>query len=139
MTPRPLNILLVDDDDIEVENVQRAFKRAGITHPLHIACDGVQALEMLRNGDVPRERRVVLLDLNMPRMTGLEMLKELRSDPALQQTPVVIFSTSNHATDVDVAYRLHASGYLVKPGTFEALVTALTALTKFWEQIELPY
>ncbi len=138
MSPAALNILLVDDDDIEVENVQRAFKRAGIVHPLHIACDGVQALEMLRSGDVPRERRVVLLDLNMPRMTGLEMLKELRGDPALRATPVVIFSTSNHATDVDVAYSFNVAGYLVKPSSFEALVGSLTALTRFWESVELP-
>jgi CheY-like chemotaxis protein len=135
---RPLNILLVDDDDIEVENVQRAFKRAGIPHPLFIACDGVQALEMLRRNEVPSERRVVLLDLNMPRMTGLEMLRELRADPALQQTPVVIFSTSNHASDVEVAYRLNAAGYLVKPANFEHLVNALSALTRMWELVELP-
>lgn len=137
MMHRPLHILLVDDDDIEVENVQRALKRAGIEHPLFIACDGVQALSMMRSNEVPRERRVVLLDLNMPRMTGLEMLAELRADPTLRHTPVVVFSTSSHATDIQEAYRLCAAGYLVKPSSFEQLVQALTSLVRAWEVLEL--
>ncbi len=134
---RPLHILLVDDDDIEVENVQRACKRAGITHPLFVACDGVQALAMMRSNEVPRERRVVLLDLNMPRMTGLEMLAELRADPTLRHTPVVVFSTSSHTSDIDEAYRHCAAGYLVKPQSFEQLVQALTALVAAWQVLEL--
>lgn len=139
MALRPLHILLVDDDDIEVENVQRAFRRAGITHPLFVACDGVQALEMLRSNEVPRERRVVLLDLNMPRMTGIEMLTELRADASLRHTPVVMFSTSNHASDIEEAYRHCAAGYLVKPQSFELLVTSLQALVRAWELLELPH
>ena len=135
---RPLNILLVDDDDIEVENVQRAFKRAGITHPLYVACDGVQALEMMRDNVVPKERRVVLLDLNMPRMTGFEMLRELRADPALSHTPVVVFSTSSHRSDVEEAWRMNAAGYLVKPQSFDTLVASLASLTRTWELTELP-
>jgi CheY-like chemotaxis protein len=75
---RKLNILLVDDDELDVMNVQRAFRKNNIRNPLFVAHDGVEALERLRDGTVPGERRLVLLDLNMPRMNGIEFLRELR-------------------------------------------------------------
>ena len=81
---RLLNILLVEDDEVDVMNVRRAFEKNHITNPLFVAGNGVEALEKLRNGKIPRERRIVLLDLNMPRMNGIEFLRELRADPVLQ-------------------------------------------------------
>ena len=77
----PLNILLVEDDEVDVMNVRRAFAKNHITNPLFVAGNGVEALEMLRSGQVPKGRRLVLLDLNMPRMNGIEFLRELRSGP----------------------------------------------------------
>ena len=78
---RMLNILLVEDDEVDVMNVQRAFQKNHIANPLFVAGDGVEALEQLRSGAIPRDRRIVLLDLNMPRMNGIEFLRELRARP----------------------------------------------------------
>ena len=95
MTSPALNILLVEDDEIDVKNVKRAFLKNHITNPVFVAENGLEALEMLRNGTVPKRRRIVLLDLNMPRMNGIEFLGELRKDPELAATPVIVLTTSN--------------------------------------------
>src|SRR3984885_10364591 len=96
---RRTNILLVDDDEIDVMNVRRAFEKGKIENPLFHAGDGIEALEVLRGGTMPPERRLVLLDLNMPRMNGIEFLRELRADPALQSTAVVVLTTSRAERD----------------------------------------
>ena len=81
MSDRMLNILLVEDDEVDVMNVRRAFERNNVSNPLYVAGNGLEALEMLRDGTVPRERRLILLDLNMPKMNGIEFLQALRADP----------------------------------------------------------
>jgi CheY-like chemotaxis protein len=93
---------------------------------------------MLRDGRVPRSRRIILLDLNMPRMTGIEFLRELRSDSALQSTPVVVLTTSNDERDKVEAYNLNVAGYLLKPVTFLNFVELMAALNKYWARVELP-
>ena len=113
-----LNIFLVEDDEVDVMNVKRAFAQNNIRNPLFIAHDGVEALEKLRSGEIPNERRVVLLDLNMPRMNGIEFLREVRNDPALCSTTVVVLTTSKNEQDRIAAYNLNVAGYLVKPVTF---------------------
>jgi CheY-like chemotaxis protein len=133
-----LNILLVEDDQVDVMNVRRAFERNRIANPLFVAGDGLEALEMLRNGRVPDSRRIVLLDLNMPRMSGIEFLRELRRDPVLMHTPVVILTTSNDDRDKIEAYNLNVAGYLVKPVTFINFVELMAALNKYWTLVELP-
>src|SRR5512142_2167408 len=117
MTPpdRTLNLVLVEDDEIDVMNVRRALERAHVTNPLFIANNGLEALELLRGPQVPRERRLVLLDLNMPKMNGIEFLRELRKDPALHHTPVVVLTTSDDERDKVQAYDLNVAGYLLKP------------------------
>jgi CheY-like chemotaxis protein len=135
---RPINLLLVDDDELDVMNVRRAFERGGLPDQLWVAGDGLAGLEILRGGELPRERRVVLLDINMPRMSGLEMLRAMRSDPSLQMTTVVVLSTSNHDRDLIEAYKLNVAGYLVKPVTFQAFVQLMTALHQYWTMVELP-
>jgi CheY-like chemotaxis protein len=135
---RCLNILLVDDDEVDVMNVRRAFQRAHITNPLFVAHDGLEALELLRRGDFPCERRLVLLDLNMPRMTGIEFLRELRADPALHATPVVVLTTSDDERDKVDAYDLNVAGYLLKPVTFGSFVDIMVALNKYWTLVEMP-
>ncbi|WP_374676145.1 response regulator [Ideonella sp.] len=135
---RSLNILLVDDDDVDVMNVQRAFRRANLTNPLHLARDGVQALAMLRDGTVPASRLLVLLDLNMPRMNGIEFLRELRADPALRHISVVALTTSSEEQDKVEAYQLHVAGYLVKPVTFTTFVELMSVLQKYWTLMEMP-
>jgi CheY-like chemotaxis protein len=133
-----LNILLVEDDQVDVMNVRRAFAKNRIVNPLFVAGDGIEALEMLRTGRVPLTRRIVLLDLNMPRMTGIEFLRELRRDSTLMHTPVVILTTSNDDRDKIEAYNLNVAGYLLKPVTFINFVELMATLNKYWTLVELP-
>lgn len=137
-TDRLLNILLVEDDEVDVMNVRRAFQKNRITNPLFVAGNGVDALEQLRGGKIPRERRIVLLDLNMPQMNGIEFLRELRRDPQLNLTPVIVLTTSNDERDRIEAYNLNVAGYLLKPVTFSNFCEAMAALNKYWALVELP-
>jgi CheY-like chemotaxis protein len=138
MSNSSLNILLVEDDEIDVMNVKRAFAQNNIMNPLFVACDGVEALEKLRGGEIPKERRLVLLDLNMPRMNGIEFLQELRSDPELGSTTVVVLTTSKDERDRINAYNLNVAGYLVKPVTFTNFCEVMVALNKYWSLVEFP-
>ena len=133
-----LNILLVEDDQIDVMNVRRAFDRNRITNPLFVAGNGIEALRMLRENEVPTGRRIVLLDLNMPRMNGIEFLRELRADAVLQHTPVIVLTTSNDERDKIDAYNLNVAGYLLKPVTFLNFVEVMAALNKYWTLVEFP-
>ena len=133
-----LNILLVEDDEVDVMNVKRAFEKNHITNPLFVAGNGLEALEKLRNGEVPQDRRIVLLDLNMPRMNGIEFLRQLRSDPALAATPVIVLTTSNNEHDKIEAYNLNVAGYLVKPVTFAEFSELMVTLNKYWTLVEMP-
>lgn len=137
-TPRPINLLLVDDDEVDVLNVRRALERGRITNDIWVAGDGIEGLAMLRGSEMPRERRIVLLDINMPRMNGIEMLRELRADAELQVTPVVMLTTSNDDHDRIESYRLNVAGYLLKPVTFVSFVETMTALNRYWTLVELP-
>ena len=138
MTRNPLNILLVDDDEVDVMNVKRAFEKNHITNPLFVAGNGLEALEKLRGDEVPKGRRLVLLDLNMPRMNGIEFLRELRKDSELAATPVVVLTTSNDDCDKVEAYNLNVAGYLVKPVTFANFCEVMVALNKYWTLVEMP-
>ena len=137
MDTRELHILLVDDDDVDVMNVQRAFEKSRITNPVHVANNGIEALELLRNGTVG-PRRLVLLDLNMPRMNGIEFLREVRADGQLLNTSVVVLTTSNEERDKVEAYKLNVAGYLLKPVTFASFVDVMAALNKYWTLVEMP-
>jgi CheY-like chemotaxis protein len=138
VSERMLNILLVEDDQVDVMNVKRAFEKNRILNPLQVASDGIEALAMLRNGEIPSNRRIILLDLNMPRMNGIEFLRELRADPDLRLTPVVVLTTSNDERDRVEAYNLNVAGYLLKPVTFVNFVELMAALNKYWSLVELP-
>lgn len=138
MSNPPLNILLVEDDEVDVMNVKRAFDRNHITNPLFVAGNGLEALDKLRCGEVPRGRRIILLDLNMPKMNGIEFLRELRNDPALAATPVVVLTTSNNDRDKIDAFNLNVAGYLVKPVTFAEFSELMVTLNKYWTLVEWP-
>jgi len=137
MDDRTLNILLVDDDEVDVMTVRRAFAKANITNPMFVATNGLEALELLRGPRIPTSRRVVLLDLNMPKMNGIEFLRELRKDPALAMTTVVVLTTSNEDRDRVEAYRLNVAGYLLKPVTFHTFAEVMATLNKYWTLQEL--
>jgi CheY-like chemotaxis protein len=130
--------MLVEDDQIDVLNVKRAFDKNHITNPLYVAGNGLEALKKLRSGEVPAGRRIVLLDLNMPKMNGIEFLRELRNDPALAPTPVVVLTTSNNDRDKIDAFNLNVAGYLVKPVTFAEFSELMVTLNKYWTLVEMP-
>jgi len=138
MDDRALTILLVDDDEVDVMTVKRAFARANITNPIHVATNGADALDLLRGGVVPTARRIVLLDLNMPKMNGIEFLRELRKDPTLASTMVVVLTTSNEDRDRVEVFRLNVAGYLLKPVTFHTFAETMAALNKYWTLMEMP-
>ncbi len=137
-----LNILLVEDDEVDVMTVQRAFKKGNITNPLYIAGNGLEALAMLRGASghaavIPTDRRIILLDLNMPKMNGLEFLQELRADSSIRHIPVVVLTTSNEEQDRVQAYNLNVAGYLLKPITFSNFVELMVMLNKYWTLCEM--
>lgn len=138
MQDRTLNILLIEDDEVDVMNVRRAFEKHRIVNPLFVAGNGREGLEALRNGTVPPGRRLVLLDLNMPKMNGIDFLRALRADPELQMTSVVVLTTSNEERDRVEAYRFNVAGYLLKPVTFTNFSELMVTLNKYWTLVELP-
>lgn len=137
-----VNILLVDDDEVDCMNVQRAFKKSAISNPLFVAHNGVEALDMLRgtNGmdKINPTPRIILLDINMPKMNGLEFLKELRADKDLKSISVFVMTTSNNDKDRVEAYQYNVAGYIVKPISFENFVAAVAILNNFWQLCEQP-
>jgi CheY-like chemotaxis protein len=142
MENKKLNILLVEDDEVDIMNVQRAFKKNNILNPLFFASNGLEALEMLRGNDgqssvIPEHRRLILLDLNMPKMGGIEFLQQLRADPVLHNIPVVVLTTSDQDCDRMDAYKLNVAGYILKPVTFGNFVEAMDALNRYWTFSEM--
>jgi CheY-like chemotaxis protein len=137
-----LNIFLVEDDEVDVMNVQRALKKNNATSTLYRAANGIEALAMLRtNNQITTEnnsRLLILLDLNMPKMGGLEFLKELRADPALCKLPVVVLTTSMHDSDLATAYQYNVAGYMIKPITFSSFVETIDVLNRYWSISEMP-
>jgi CheY-like chemotaxis protein len=117
MTERT-EILLAEDDETDVMLLQRAFRDAGVNHPLQVAHDGQAAQEFLaarQHGEHDRLPSLVLLDLKMPRRTGIDVLEWIRGNPALRCLPVFIFSSSSRRDDVERAYASGANGFIVKP------------------------
>jgi len=113
-----MNILLVEDNDLDVEILERVMRRMDVSGTLVRARDGEEALDLLKDDarlpSLPRPF-VMLLDINMPRMNGHEFLKALRADDEVSDARVFVFTTSDNKRDVELAYRNHASGYIVKP------------------------
>lgn len=134
MTEKITNILLVEDDYLDIMNVERELKKIGISQPLHVARNGREALKMLRGNGVEKitpAPKVILLDINMPKMNGIEFLTELRHDPEFSHIPVFIMTTSNEETDRMAAQKLQVSGYILKPLSFENFDNNLSSLDSF--------
>lgn len=142
MEDKMIHLLLVEDDEVDVMNVRRAFKKNNITNPLYVAANGLEALAMLRGTEeaakVPSSRRLILLDLNMPKMNGIEFLRELRGDTELKHIPVIVLTTSNEERDKVEVYNMNVAGYVLKPVTFSSFVDAIATLNKYWTLSEIP-
>jgi CheY-like chemotaxis protein len=125
------HILLVEDDDVDVMTVRRALKELGAPNPLDLVCDGEQALAFLRD---PANARpgLILLDLNMPRMNGVEFLVEMRKDPALKSIPVVVLTTSQLESDRFASFGNCVAGYMVKPVDYPQFVQTMRVICDYW-------
>ena len=134
---RPIEILLVEDSPGDVRLTQEALKEAKVRNNLTVARDGQEAMEMLngRAGESIPRPDLILLDLNLPRKTGREVLEEVKGDPALRRIPVVILTTSNEERDVLGSYDLHANAYITKPVDLDQFIDVVVSIQDFWLEI----
>ncbi|MDY6964707.1 MAG: response regulator [Halobacteriota archaeon] len=132
---RPINILLAEDNPGDVRLTQEAFKEGKIRNELYVAGDGVEAMAFLRREgeytDVPRPD-LILLDLNMPRKNGREVLEEIKTDDNLKRIPVVILTTSKAEEDILRTYDLHANCYISKPVDMDQFIDVVKLIENFW-------
>lgn len=144
MTSNQTDILLVEDDEVDIMNVKRAFKKNNINNTLHIARNGVEALAMLQGsaehgiGRLVPTPKIILLDINMPKMGGIEFLGHLRDDPVLKHLHVFVMTTSDEESDKFAAYNLNVAGYIIKPLSFTKFVEAVSILDSYWKLCEHP-
>lgn len=138
-------ILLVEDDQVDVMTVKRAFREAKITNLLFVVGNGEEALNFLRHGgayakpDNPAPRPgIILLDLNMPVMDGIEFLKIVKNDDDLKRIPVVVLTTSTEESDRLKSYDFSVAGYIAKPVDFKKFVEAIRIIDLYWTLSELP-
>ncbi|HVA91030.1 MAG TPA: response regulator [Chloroflexota bacterium] len=135
MMERPFDILLVEDNAADIGLTDEALREASTPYTLHVARDGEDALAFLRrqgtHAGQPRPD-LILLDLNMPRKGGREVLAEIKEDSDLRRIPVVVLTTSSDLDDIRAAYNLHANCYLVKPVDLSQFFNAIAALKGFW-------
>ena len=133
-----MDVLLVEDDPGDILIAQEAFLDGGLIGTLHVARDGVEALAFLRRGEgftqAPRPH-LVLLDLNLPRMAGHEVLAEIRKDDSLTLLPVVVLTTSTSQDDVEASYRLHANAHVTKPTDYGGLAEVLAKIEDFFGRV----
>jgi two-component system, chemotaxis family, response regulator Rcp1 len=137
-----IEILLVEDNPGDVILVQEALQEGKVRHKLHIAVDGIEALEFLRKQH-PHSQALrpdfILLDLNLPRKNGREVLADIKSDPQLHTIPVVILTSSAAEEDILNSYTLHANSYITKPVNFEQFINIVASIENFWfEIVKLP-
>jgi len=123
-------VLLVEDNEADVVLLQEALREGGVDLELSVALDGEQAMAELRGADELPD--FVLLDLNLPRKDGREVLAEVKSDPALSEVPVIVLTTSQSPGDVAFAYRNHANAYVRKPNGLDQLIDVTRAIRDFW-------
>jgi CheY-like chemotaxis protein len=128
---KPISILLVEDDPGDVVLVREAFEHNKVRNELRVASDGVYALEALRDESVPLPD-LILLDLNLPRMDGRELLSEIRADPRLTRIPVVVLTTSDAEADIVRSYELHANAYVTKPVDLQRFLGVVREIEDFF-------
>ncbi len=135
MTTRPIQILLVEDSPSDAKLTISALKLAKVANELHHVEDGVEAMDFLRHkGNYEKSPRpdLILLDLNLPRKDGREVLKEMKEDPALNSIPVIVLTTSNAERDVLQSYKLHCNCYVTKPVNFDRFLECVRSIEQFW-------
>ena len=130
-------ILLVEDDRVDIMTVQRALKKNNVSNPLHIARTGIEALHMLRgeegHAQISPPPALVLLDLNLPKMSGIEFLRELRADPVLKNLRIIVLTSSNEPKDRAAAFEYDVDDYIVKPHSFNEFTQAMATILALWD------
>lgn len=138
---RPVDVLLVEDDEGDVLMTREAFEFYKLRNQLHVVTDGEQALQFIRRtgqfADAPRPG-LILLDVNLPRLSGIEVLAELKQDPELLYIPVVMLTTSQAEEDILRSYKLHANAYVTKPVDFESFIQAIRQIDDFFLTLVQP-
>jgi CheY-like chemotaxis protein len=141
MPHRTVNFLVVEDDEVDIKALKRAFKELRLCNPIRFARDGIEALEILR-GENGQEKLakpyLVLLDLNMPRMNGIEFLDEVREDPEHHSAIVFVMTTSSAEEDRIKAYDKNVAGYMLKSNAGDTFNKALSMLEHYWRVVEFP-
>jgi len=141
MLDNSAGILMVEDDEVDVMTLKRAFKKNNILNPVQIAGNGEEALQILRENETSPNHplpKIILLDINMPRMGGIEFLEELRKDPNLNSISVFVLTTSDSEEDIIKTASFNVAGYIIKPLTFEKFQEALKVLDDYWSICEYP-
>jgi len=129
-------ILVVEDDEVDVMTIKRAMKEIHVTNPVEVRWNGEEALGYLQGEkDLPG---IILLDLNMPRMNGMEFLQHVRSDERLKRIPVVVLTTSREEQDRFSSFNLGVAGYMIKPVDYLQFVEVIRAINLYWTLSELP-
>lgn len=134
---KEVSLLIVDDDDIDAIALERALRKLRLLNSVFRARDGREALELLRGRIVPAPY-IILLDLNMPRMNGLEFLEALRTDPRLTHVVVFVLTTSKSDEDLVAAYRKHVAGYVFKQHMDRDFLEVMGLIEHYWRLVELP-
>jgi len=138
---RSVQILLVEDDDGDARAVERAFTKARIANPILRAIDGVEAIEFLRgtNGKTKLRRPYLLLvDLNLPRVNGIQLIEAIRADPELHDAVIFVLTTSNRAEDKQAAHALNVTGYILKENAGEDFLRLFSLVDSYWRIVEMP-
>ena len=130
-------ILLIEDDEVDVLTVRRALQDLDVQNPVSVAGNGEVALEILRDNAAPRPV-LIFLDLNMPRMGGLEFLRQARREGCAEGIPVIVLTTSRQDQDVVEGFQYNVAGYMIKPVAYEEFVEVMKAIDRYWTVSELP-
>lgn len=141
LSASPIKFLVVDDDRISVMSIKRALKKLDVINPIVVARDGIEALDVLRgsaNTDPLSPPFIITLDINMPRMNGLEFLEEVRRDPALNEAIIFILTTSDAKVDIDRAYGNNVAGYILKDNMNASLEASLQMIESYSRMVILP-
>jgi DNA-binding NarL/FixJ family response regulator len=133
-----VTLVLVEDDDVDAMTIERSFKKNKIANPIKRAVDGMQALEMMRNNEIENPY-IVLLDLQMPRLNGIEFLQAIRSDDALAKTVVFVLTTSEDDRDIENSYDFNIAGYYSKGNAGENFIDIVNVLDNYWKVVHLPH
>ena len=138
---RPIQILLVEDDDGDARAVERTFLKARIANPIARALDGVEGMDLLKgaNGRTKLRRPYLLLvDINMPRTNGLQLIEAIRADPELHDTVIFVLTTSNRDEDKESAHAMNVAGYILKENAGEDFLRLFSLVDSYWRIVEMP-